>query len=318
MVIYCFDNRCLFSFYYLCRVPSLLRKISESLKFETFHIGVKCYVTSLSKNRITKLDKWSKLEEALRFLHSKKLDNKTMVLVEQFSAMSTTPVGKKLYNHDIIIRAFEYFSTSRCLYSKLRNDYALPSIQTLTRITSKVAKVDEAPFIKNVFQNLDEKQQLRVILHEVSVKKTILFHGGTIFGKAVNNPAKLANTLLGIMIVCLYGGPTFLSKMLPVTNLNSQFIHEQISLTREAIQSSNGKVKVIICDDNRTNQKFFKTYNTLPNKPWLTNDDMFLLFDFVHLLKSIRNNWLTEKMGLLEYEDNGISKIANWSTNIYI
>ena len=153
-----------------------------------------------------------------------------------------------------------------------------------------------------------------MILHdEVYVKKTMLFHGGTIFGKAVNNPAELANTVLGIMIVCLYGGPTFLSKMLPVKNLNSQFIHEQISLTREAIQSSNGKVKVIICDNNRTNQKFFKTYNTLPNKPWLTNDDMFLLFDFVYLLKSIQNNWLTEKMGLLEYEDNGISKIANWS-----
>ena len=135
------------SFFY--GVPSFLLKISESLKFETFHIGVKCYVT-LSKNRITKLDKWSKLEEVLRFLHSKKLDNKTMVL-EQFSAMSTTPVGKKLYNHDIIIGAFEYFSTSQCLYSKLRNDYALPSIQTLTMITSKVAKVDEAPFIKKCF-----------------------------------------------------------------------------------------------------------------------------------------------------------------------
>ena len=153
---------------------------------------------------------------------------------------------------------------------------------------------------------------------EVYVKKTMLFHGGTIFGKAVNNPAKLANTVLGIMIVCLYGGPTFLSKMLPVTNLSSQFIHEQISLTREAIQSSNGKIKVIICDDNRTNQKFFKTYNTLPNKPWLTNDDMFLLFDFVikkhtkqladreNGIARVRRQWYLKNCQLVnEYESGG-------------
>ena len=65
-------------------VPNFLIKISESLKFETFHLGVKCSVTSLSKNRITKLDKWSKLEEALRFLNSRDLDNKMMVYARTF------------------------------------------------------------------------------------------------------------------------------------------------------------------------------------------------------------------------------------------
>lgn len=29
-------------------------------------------------------------------------------------------------------------------------------------------------------------------------------------------------------------------------------------------------------------------------EPWRTRDNMFLLFDFVHLLKNIRNNWITE------------------------
>ena len=61
-------------------VPNFLIKISPSLKYETFHLGVKCSVSSLSKNRITKLDKWSKLEEALRFLNSRDLDNKMEVM----------------------------------------------------------------------------------------------------------------------------------------------------------------------------------------------------------------------------------------------
>ena len=44
-----------------------LVKILESLHSETFHCGVKCYITSLSKNYMTTLDSWSKLEECIRF-----------------------------------------------------------------------------------------------------------------------------------------------------------------------------------------------------------------------------------------------------------
>ena len=73
------------------------------------------YVTTLSKNRICKIDKWSKFEEALRFLCSRELDNKMVVLQEQFEAMALQKVGKPVYSQEIMVRAFEYFSTSRSL-----------------------------------------------------------------------------------------------------------------------------------------------------------------------------------------------------------
>ena len=38
-----------------------------------------------------------------------------------------------------------------------------------------------------------------------------------------------------------------------------------------------------------------------------------MLYDYVHVLKCIRNNWLTEKMGELEYTWNGETMIAKWS-----
>ena len=47
--------------------------------------------------------------------------------------------------------------------------------------------------------------------------------------------------------------------------------------------------------------------------PWGTKDDIFLLFDFVHLFKGIRNNWITEKMQELEFYIDGERKIAKWS-----
>ena len=143
----------------------------------------------------------------------------------------------------------------------------------------------------------------------------MLYHGGTIFGKACNNPSLLANTVLGIMVDCMYGGGggDFLPRMLPVAKLNSEFHIEQISETIISIKTSGGTVNSLICDNNRTNQKFVKSFPTLPNKPWLTTDGLFMLFDYVHMTKSIRNNWLTDKLGELVFEDNNIQKTAKWS-----
>ena len=88
----------------------------------------------------------------------------------------------------------------------------------------------------------------------------LLYHGGTLFGKSVYDQSSLAQTILGIMIVCLHGGPKFLSNMLPISKLNS----EQIDVTNQAIISAEGRVKSIICDGNRTNQAFFKRFKTVP------------------------------------------------------
>ena len=64
-------------------IPKFVLIISDSLLFETFHLGIKCYVSSLTANRVTKLDSWSKLEEAIRFLNLKEACNKTVILYQQ-------------------------------------------------------------------------------------------------------------------------------------------------------------------------------------------------------------------------------------------
>ena len=299
---------------FLKGIPLFVVKISENLRFETFHCGVKCYVATLSKNYLTTVDSWSKLEEIIRYLYSLEVDHKKEIIQQQLSVMCPKIVGTHIYGTEIIVRAFEYFATSRSLYNRLREDYKLPSISTLTRITSKVSKLSENTFLNGIFNSVENNQKLCILLHdEIYVKKMLLFHGGTLFGKSVDDPSSLAKTMLGIMIVCLYGVPKFLSKMLPISKLNSNFLLEQIDVTNQAILSAGGEVKVIICDGNRTNQAFFKKFNTVPEKPWLTENGQYLLFDYVHLLKNIRNLWLTEKMGELIFEDNGIIRTAKWS-----
>ena len=69
------------------------------------------------------------------------------------------------------------------------------------------------------------------------------FHGGQIFGKAVNDSSLKAETMLDIMVNCLHGGPIFLTNMIPVTKLNTQFLVQQVNQSIESIENATGKLK---------------------------------------------------------------------------
>ena len=112
---------------------------------------------------------------------------------------------------------------------------------------------------------------------KVYVKQMLLYHGGSVFGRAADDTSSLAKTMLGIKIVCLLGGPSFLIKMIPVAKLNSKFLYKQLQNTEENIEKARGSVKAIISDGNRVNSTCFQKYATLPEKPWVTDAVVFLL-----------------------------------------
>ena len=201
-------------------------------------------------------------------------------------------MGEKKYKAETIIRAFEYFARSRTLYYRLREDYELPNIPTLTRLTSKVNIIDDTQLLKNVFCNVEERQKICILLiDEVYVKAALMYHGDTIFGKAINKQNELANTVLGYYIVT-FGGPKFLLRMLPVSGLHAPFQFDETQKIIECVKDAGGSIFCIISDNNRVNQAFFASFDRV--KPWLTKQGIYLLFDFVRIIKSIRNNWITE------------------------
>ena len=295
-------------------IPLFLIKIHEDYLFETFHLGSVCIIQSLAANKVRHCKTWSCLDEIIRFLSSKQICHKKEIMVENLKAMGTKKVGQKLYSPSTILQAFEYFATSRALYSKLVKDYPLPSVRTLTRITSKVDKIDDISFFKNVLKYLPpEKRCCNILIDEVYIKPSMSFHGGKVFGKALDNPEKLAKTICCIMVKCLYGGPEFIVKLLPVANLTADFLYSQFNPIAEAIKEvENAKVLAIITDGQQVNQKLFRQLNTSYDEPWLGADTTFLMFDYVHLLKCIRNNWLSEKCGQLQFSWDGNSYTAKW------
>ena len=101
--------------------------------------------------------------------------------------------------------------------------------------------------------------------------------------------------------------------MLPVKQLDAEFLFLQAQQLLSGIKSAGGNTVSIKCDGNRVNQSFFEMFSTEPEKPWKTSDDIFLLFDFVHLLKSVRNNCITEKTQELLFVKSGKKCVAKWS-----
>ena len=101
--------------------------------------------------------------------------------------------------------------------------------------------------------------------------------------------------------------------------LNAKYLSEEIFKTIDAIQASSGRLKAIICDGNRTNQACFKQMETVEDMPWKSVQGIYLLFDFVHLLKNVRNLWITENNLQLSYEDSGQQYIADFNhiRNLY-
>ena len=215
-----------------------------------------------------------------------------MVLSEYREAISSViDVGSKVYSPAMVIRAFQYYACSRSAYKIIKNDHQLPSEKTLSRITSKIENTQSLDFLKSFVATLKNQQKSMVLLIDESyVKPSLSYHGGKVFGKAQNRPDELAKTVLAVMVKCLFGGPEFIVKIMPVHRLTAEFQYDQVKLILNEIHQAGAVVVAIVCDGNQVNKNFFKKFETVPGKPWMTNNNIFLLFDFVHLLKCIRNN----------------------------
>ena len=76
------------------------------------------------------------------------------------------------------------------------------------------------------------------------------------------------------------------------------------------IKDCKAQVVATICDGNRVNQAFFRMFDTQTDCPWRTKSNIFLLYDYVHLLESVKNNWITEKTQQIIFTLSGGNHVA--------
>ena len=176
----------------------------------------------------------------------------------------------------------------------------LPSKRKLQYITSSV---DKDQVLRDTFDKVKRPQQKNVFLlvDEVQIRPTVAFSAGVLSGMAENKPDCKATSMLCVMMKSLHKGPSLMVSVTPVHKLTASYQFERVIEAAEAVENAGGRVIGSITDNHKVNQQYCKLFDqaadcTATARHPQDNDRLwFLLFDTVHLLKCIRNNWISEK-----------------------
>ena len=128
---------------------------------------------------------------------------------------------------------------------------------------------------------------------------------------ADNKPEQKATHAFVLELICHHGGPSWVIKVVPVAKLNSQDIKEYILQTIVCVRRNGGMPIALICDNSNINLGAYRLLGG-PGIIELEGIPLYLIFDFVHIFKNIRNNWYTEINQELCFTVDGKNYVACW------
>ena len=185
--------------------------------------------------------------------------------------------------------------------------------------------------VRDVFSSLEESHKFIFIsADEIYVKPAIRYRVSHVIGYAQNRETPTpAKTVLALMINFLRGKPAFVARLSPLRDLEHQYLFDTLLHLVDVIHKAGGYVFSVVTDNLSVNQKTFKllheTYYSHSicsiKHPINTHfSSFYTLYDTIHLLKNIRNNWITEKTKTSEFLHPYIDKkiTAKWSDIVKI
>ena len=86
------------------------------------------------------------------------------ILHEQAASMDFKNVNERKYSNATIVRAFCYFALSRTAYRRFGENFELPSISTLIRLTSFSKSYDNVAYYSKLLLNLTDQQKTCILL----------------------------------------------------------------------------------------------------------------------------------------------------------
>ena len=132
---------------------------------------------------------------------------------------------------------------------------------------------------------------------EVKLTETLRCSGGRVVGYAQNGSCDsevLATHALVIEFFWHFDGPKYILCIYPVAKLDSGKLKE--ALLEALVVATNAGDTIISCvgDNCKTNVAVYGKLGG-PGKAFINakNSHIFLVFDYVHSLKNVRNNWIT-------------------------
>ncbi len=109
-----------------------------------------------------------------------------------------------------------------------------------------------------------------------------------------------ATTVQAFMISSILSSKKDIAALIPIKNLTAAYLHELTLKAINIVEKAGYKVMCLISDNNRINGNMFSlmcngSMQSSTVHPCDPNRLLFFLFDTVHLMKCVRNNWLNQK-----------------------
>lgn len=296
--------------------------------------GFKIPKNNFALNKNSRLNKWSQLSNIFETINKHVPSNsdhlnkalQELKYIDDFHSSShyqfltaqlemlLLPSNKLRYTKYSLIFAAELLCISPAAYRMLRGSKTimLPKQQVIRDLMCRSLQDSS---LQTALSELKPEQRLvNILFDEVKLKSVLRFTAGHIAGHASNHPEMLATAALAFELVCHYGGPRFVIRVIPVASLDAQQLKEYILEVIATVQQSGGRPVSLVCDNCPLNQRVYKDLGG-PGLVNLPNEGLqvYLVHDYVHIFKNIRNNWITEPKQVLSFHSNGMEYKACWS-----
>ena len=287
-------------------------------------------IFNLQKNSL--LHRWSQMEEILSIVNNYETSNNDHLLkaMEELKQM-TIDVQESThfqfletqlefllisdnnirYTKHLLIFAGELLCISPAAYRMIRNYriIKLPRKQLVRNLMSRSFANTNLPLIFKVLK--PEQHLVNILFDEVKLLKTTRLTGGHIIGYATNTTEAVATSAFCIEIVCHHGGRRLVIGVHPVSKINAEKARDILMETIEGLRKMDIQPISFICDNCPLNQGVYRLLGG-PGKVEVCGVNMYLIYDYVHILKILRNNWITERTWELSFKENGVEYLACW------
>ena len=214
------------------------------------------------------------------------------------------------YTTEMIIFSSLLYNCSPKWYRLLRDskNIILPSNSTIIRLTlsthmSPLIEQHDNNFIiyiKNKFKLLVQNDITVSLLYEIHLKPYFDYKGGNIVSLS-DNSNEAATMAFVFMLSSVFSQYKNVVRIMPTKCLKAECLFDIIRCIIIGLEEVGFQALSIIADYNTINKKAISLFCSPPKlsivypHPVLKSQLLFFLFDSVHILKCIRNNWLGQK-----------------------
>lgn len=209
------------------------------------------------------------------------------------------------YSPELLIMCFMLYSTSSSAYYTLvdQNILCIPSISTLKKISRRVGDehcLNNESYLKLRYSKLENIQtHVLLMIDEIYIAKRVEYSGGKIMG--ITSSGDVASTILCFMIRSIAGGYKDVIALYPITSLTAENQFKCYKEVMTILRQIPFNVVAISVDNATVNRKFFtqflckgKLSSHIIDEE--TQQPIYLIFDPVHGLKNLYNNFQTRKI----------------------